>query len=180
MNMTWLKTMTRTTLAISLLAIFAQSPVFAQDTANEDKSDEQTQADASARRANARKLEGVWDIQVTGRNCQTGEAIRTFPAMHTYMRGGTMSDFGTGRPPSTRSPGMGVWSYQYGRRYTTAFQFFLYNADGTLAGRQIGRAQIQVSHDGNSYTTTGTGQILDVNGNVIANTCSTSTGTRFE
>jgi hypothetical protein len=180
MKKTWLKTIARTTLAMLMLAVFAQSSAFAQDEAHEEKSAEQRQADSSAQQAKARRLEGVWDVQVTRLNCQTGAVIATVPAMLTYMRGGTMSDWGTGTAPSQRSPGMGVWSYESGRNYTSAFQFFRYNPDGTLAGRQVVRNQIVLSDSGSSFDVTTTAQILDLNGNVIANNCSTGVGTRFE
>jgi hypothetical protein len=180
MKKTWLKTFARTTLAMLMLAVFAQSSAFAQDEAHEEKSAEQKREDSSARQANARKLEGVWDVQVTRLNCQTGAAIATFPTMLTYARGGTLSDWGTGNPPSLRSPGHGVWSYESGRNYTSAFQFYRYNPDGTLAGRQIVRNQIVLSRFGSSFTVTTTAQILDLNGNVIANNCSAGVGTRFE
>ena len=75
---------------------------------------------------------------------------------------------------------MGIWSYQSRERYTTAFQFFRYNADGTLAGKQISRAQLQLSQDGNSYTSVSTSQVLDAGGNVIQNNCSTAAATRFD
>ena len=172
------KTIGMMTLAMLMLTVFTQISVSAQeDTVNEEKG---VKEDESVRRENTRKLEGVWNISVTGRNCQTGDPIRTFFAMHTYMRGGTMSDFGTGTAPNLRSPGMGIWSYQSRGHYTTAFQFFRYNADGTFAGKQISRAQLQLSQDGNSYTTISTAQVLDVNGNVIQNNCSTAAATRFE
>lgn len=163
--------------AILMLIVLTQISAAAQDEFNpEEKSIEQTE-DA---RDNAGRLEGVWNIQVTARNCQTGEAIRTFAAMHTYMRGGTLSDFGTGNPPATRSTGMGVWNYESGRRYTTAFQFFRFNADGTFAGKQVSRQEIQLSRFGSAYTAVGTAQVFDVVGNVIANNCSTAAAMRFE
>jgi hypothetical protein len=180
MKKTWLKTFARTTLAMLLLVVFAQSSAFAQDEAHEDMSAEKKQEDSATRQAKARRLEGVWDVQVTRLNCQTGAVIATVPALLTYMRGGTMSDWGTGTPPSQRSPGHGVWSYDSGRDYTSAFQFFRYNPDGTLAGRQVVRNQIVLSRFGSSFNVTTTAQVLDVNGNVIANNCSTGVGTRFE
>jgi len=180
MKKTWLRTIARTTLATLLLALFAQSSAFAQDAAHEEKGAGQRQEDSAARQANARRLEGVWDVQVTRLNCQTGAVIATVPAMLTYMRGGTMSDWGTGNPPSLRSPGHGVWSYESGRNYTSAFQFFRYNLDGTLAGRQVVRNQIVLSRFGSSFDVTTTAQVIDLNGNVIANNCSTGIGTRFE
>ena len=180
MKKTWLKTFARTTLSMLLLAAFAQGPASAQDAAHEEKSAEQRQEDSAARQANARRLEGVWDVQVTRLNCQTGAAIATFPTMLTYARGGTLSDWGTGNPPSLRSPGHGIWSYESGRNYTSAFQFYRYNPDGTLAGRQVVRNQIVLSRFGSSFDVTTTAQVIDLNGNVIASNCSTGVGTRFE
>lgn len=164
--------------AILLLTLSVQISASAQD--DEIKTDEQTQEDAAARRSNSRKLEGVWDLTVTRRDCTTGAAIGSGPAILTFARGGTMHDFGSGRPPATRSAGYGVWRYQSNGRYSDAFQFFIYNADGTLAGKQIVREQILLSYDGNSFTNTAASQILDVNGNVTATRCSTATATRFE
>lgn len=180
MKNTFLKTIGMAT-AFLMLMFYAQTSVSAQNTFNEENLDKQTQEeDLSNRRANTRKLEGVWNIQVTGRNCVTGDVVRTFPAMHTYMRGGTLTDWGSGTAPSLRGVGMGVWNYEGGRRYTTTFQFFRFNPDGTLAGKQIGRAELELSRFGSTFTTVGTGQILDVNGNVIQTACNTSTATRFE
>lgn len=180
MKNTFLKTIGSAALAILMLATFAQISVSAQDNDNEAKSDEQTQEDLATRRENTRKLEGVWNFQVTGRNCQTGAEIRRFPAMFTYMRGGTLNEFGNSNPPSLRTHGMGIWRYESEGQYTSAFQFFRFNADGTFAGKQINRAEIQMSHDGNSFTTIGRIQVLDINGNVIQNNCATAIATRFQ
>ena len=180
MKNTFLKTIGGAALAILMMAMFAQVQVSAQDIIDEAQSNEQTQEDLSTRRENTRKLEGSWNLQVTPRNCQTGVPGSTVAVMQTFMRGGTMIDFGGVLSPSLRTPGQGVWSYQSRRQYSIAFQFFRFNADGTPAGRQIQRGQIEMSRDGNSYTATGMGQILDAGGNVIANTCGTSTATRFQ
>jgi len=178
----FLKVIGGAALAILMLVMFAQVQVSAQeDIVNEEKSVEQTQEeDLSLQRRNARALEGVWNHTNTRRNCATGEAIQTFAVMHTYMRGGTMSDWGAGSPPSLRSNGQGIWNYQSRRHYITAFQFFRFNADGTYAGKQVVREQIQLSRDGNSYNASATAQVFDAGGNVIANNCSTGTATRFE
>ena len=182
-----LKPISRAALAILMLAAFAQTPVFAQEIINDEQnvatdeqSVEQTQEKSSAKLHRTRRLEGVWNIQVTGRNCLTGDAIRTFPSMFTMMRGGTMKEWGSGLPPATRGSGHGVWSHDSGRRYTSAFQFFRFNADGTYAGRQIIRQQIRLSNDGNSFTSTATAQVLDTAGNVLATNCSTGVATRFQ
>jgi hypothetical protein len=180
MKNTILKTI-GTMLAILMLTVFTQISAAAQDNSNEEiKSDEQKQADTSSKSENNRKLEGSWNIQVTGRNCQTGEAIRNFPSMFTFMSGGTMTEWGSGNPPATRGLGHGVWNYESRGQYTSAFQFFRFNADGSHAGRQIIRQQIELSDDGNSFSSTATAQVFDVNGNVLATNCSTGEATRFE
>ena len=162
-----------------MLATFAQISVSAQDQGNEESGAQAREVSPASSRQ-ARALVGVWNVQVTRLNCQTGAVIGTASAMLTYARGGTMIDWGTGMSPSLRSPGQGVWSYDSGRNYTSAFQFFRFNADGTLAGRQIVRSQIELSHDANGLINSANAQILDVNGNVIANNCSTATATRFQ
>jgi len=181
MKNTILKTIGTMALAILMLAAFTQISVSAQDIINEEQIEEQTQEeDLSTRRANTRKLEGSWNHQGMRLNCQTGAIIGTFSAMFTFTRGGTFWESGTQISPALRSPSHGVWSYQSRGRYTTAFQFFRFNADGTLAGRQIVRQQIELSRSGNSYTATATAQVLDAGGNVIANNCAAGSGTRFE
>jgi hypothetical protein len=169
-----------TTLAIFALAIAAHLSASAQTLAGEAENDAQKQEVSSAARDRSRKLEGSWNIQVTGRNCQTGEAIRTFPSMFTFMRGGTMTEWGSGNPPATRGLGHGVWSFDAAGRFASAFQFFRFNADGTLAGRQIVRQQIELGEDGGSFTSSATAQVFDAAGNVIAVNCSTGVATRFE
>jgi len=180
MRNTILKTIS-TMLAILMLALFTQTSVSAQENVrSEEKGVERSQEDLSLQRGNPQALEGVWNHINTRRNCVTGEAIQTFAAMHTFMSGGTMSDWGAGTPPSLRSNGQGIWSYQSLGIFSTAFQFFRFNPDGTYAGKQVVREQIELSPDGNSYESTATAQVIDTIGNVIANNCATGTATRFE
>ena len=175
MKNTFLKTIVGAALAILMTAGFAQIWVFAQeDIVKENKSD------LAERRENTRRLEGSWNVQVTPRNCQTGVPMTTTPSMLTFMRGGTMQETGSRISPSLRGPGHGIWSYESRHQYTAKFQFFRFNADGTLAGRQIVMQHTTLSNDGNSFTSSATAQVLDVNGNVTANNCSDGVGTRFE
>lgn len=181
MKNTILKTIGKVVMAVLMLAAFTQISVFAQDKAiNLEKTDAQTQEELTERRQNSRKLEGSWNHTGTRLNCATNAPLGTFSAMFTFNRGGTFWESGTQISPALRSPSHGVWSYEGNRSYATSFQFFRFNADGTLAGRQIIRQQLELSADGNSYTTTATAQVLDTNGTVIANNCSSGTGTRFE
>ena len=169
-----------TTLAVLMLALLAQSSATAQDKSNKEESNVQTEENLPVQDGNDKKLEGSWNIQVTRRNCQTGEAIVTFPTMTTFMTGGTMQDYGIAMAPTGRGPGHGVWRYQSGRRYSAAFQFFLFNADGISTGKQIIRRQIELNRSGNGYTAIGAVEVLNTAGTVVANICTTETGTRFE
>ncbi len=112
----------------------------------------------------------------------TGVPMPTTPSMLTFMQGGTMQETGTRIAPSLRGPGHGVWRSlaEFHPQYTATFQFFRFNADGTLAGRQIVIQQTTLSADGNSFTSSATAQVLDADGNVISNGCSNGVGTRFE
>ncbi|HMJ07705.1 MAG TPA: hypothetical protein VK468_01790 [Pyrinomonadaceae bacterium] len=180
MKNTILKTIGSAAFAIAMMMTFSQITVSAQDNADDIKIDDQQQEDVATRRQNARRLEGSWNHQGIRLNCQTGAVLGTFPAMFTFSRGGTFWEAGSQISPALRSPSHGIWSYESGRLYITSFQFFRFNADGTLAGRQIIRQQVQLSRDGNSYTASATAQVLDVNGNVIANNCAAGTGIRFQ
>lgn len=180
MKNTFLKRVGGTILATLMITMFTQISVSAQDKSNEEESSDQTRESPSEHRRNAKLLEGSWSIQVTRRDCQTGAALVSFPTMSTFMRGGTMQDFGIAMAPAGRGPGHGVWSHQSGRRYTSAFQFFLFGTDGISTGRQIIRRQIELSQFGSSYAATGVVQVLNTGGTVIANICTTETGTRFE
>lgn len=180
MKNTILKTIGKAMLAVLTLAAFAQISVSAQELSGEENTGAQSQAELATRRQNTRKLEGSWNHTGTRLNCTTGAPLGTFSAMFTFARGGTFWESGTQISPALRSPSHGIWGYDSKDTYTTSFQFFRFNADGTLAGRQIVRQLLELSPDGNSYTTTATAQVLDVNGTVIANNCSSGTGARFE
>jgi len=127
-----------------------------------------------------KNIEGSWNHVTTRLNCQTGAVLGTFQAMFTFSAGGTFWEAGTNVAPTLRGPSHGVWERNSPGVYTTAFQFFRFNADGTQAGRQIVRQHIEVSDDGESYVATATAQVLDVAGNVIANNCASGVGTRFD
>jgi hypothetical protein len=184
MNMTFLKKMSPMLRGMTLVflsaAIMAQSPVFAQSNANEEQGEEQTQENLGEKRLHFRSLEGSWNLQVTRLNCQTGAIIGTAPAMLTFMRGGTLMDTGTQISPALRGVGHGVWHHDSGGHYNVAFQFFRFNADSTLAGKQVIRQQIVLNHAGTEFTNTSSANVLDVSGNVIATNCSTAIGMRFE
>ncbi len=170
-----------TVMAIIMLATFAGVSAVAQETSKDDENFAQAQASLiPSSNSGARSIVGVWNVQITRLNCVTGAVIGTAPAILTYTLGGTMSDAGVQVAPSLRGPGHGVWSFESAGHYTSAFQFFRFNADGTLAGRQVVRSVIDMGDDGDTLSNTATAQILDVSGNVIGTNCSTATAARFQ
>lgn len=123
---------------------------------------------------------GLWDVTVTQVNCQTGSFVRSFPSGYMFGAGGTLTETGTGAPPSQRTTGLGTWDYSGGQTYTTALKFFRFLPDGTFAGTAKATASIELSQDGNALTATSTVELADTGGNVIATFCTTQTATRVE
>jgi hypothetical protein len=164
-----------------MLATLNSISASAQDKTDEGEIGSMTQEKSSDQnRSGAKALEGSWNIQVTRRNCQTGEALVSFPTMSTFMSGGTMQDYGVALAPTGRGPGHGVWSFQSGRSFASAFQFFLFAADGSHSGRQIIRREIELDRSGSEYTATGSVTVFNTAGTPVATICTTETGTRFE
>ena len=181
MKKTFLKIIGGAALAILMVAMFAQVWVSAQNGSNEKQNEEQNeeQTDGEFVPPRMRTLEGSWSVQVTIRNCEMGAAVATFPAMSTFMQGGTMQEFSAGSS-FLRGPGHGVWSHERGRRYSFAFQFFRFNADGTYAGLTRARRQVDLGLSRNSYTATAAIEVFNPAGVLVATACGTETATRFE
>src|SRR5260370_12101785 len=55
-----------------------------------------------------KRLEGTWRVQLTVRDCQTGAALRTLPALFTFAKGGTLSVTTAGQLPPLSTTGLGV------------------------------------------------------------------------
>jgi hypothetical protein len=158
-----LKASSGASLAILLLAVSAlvQVPARAQD-------------------GNEKGLTGSWDVTVTARDCQNGTPLFSFLAVQTYNKGGTMQASNLGAPGVTYLDSHGVWEHGKGRQYSLAFRVLKYNPDGTYAGRDVIRDVISLDIGGDTYTSTGTVDILDPNGNVLFSGCATTTAMRFK
>ncbi|HSK71981.1 MAG TPA: hypothetical protein VK892_09825 [Pyrinomonadaceae bacterium] len=176
MKKTFLKTIGTAGLAILMLATFAQLSVSAKDKSYGESST-QTRGNSFGQSNDKRGLEGSWNSLVTIRNCETGAELFTFPAMQTYMFGGTMQDSSA---DSRRSSGHGVWSHQSGQRYSAAFQYFSFNADGTFAGTVKVRMQHTLNRTDDSFTTNATIEIFSPDGTLVTTGCATANSTRFE
>ena len=128
-----------------------------------------------------RGLEGAWRLQVTVRDCNTGQPLRpTFPAVFTFAEGGTATVITAGQLPSLATPGLGVWRHTQGHDYSAVTDAFVFSAAGVwIQTHRLTRA-IQVNIEGDSFIDQVALQILDTAGNPIATGCATSVANRLE
>jgi hypothetical protein len=132
-----------------------------------------------ASKAQARAIEGVWEPTVTARDCQTQAPLFSFLAMASFIRGGSLVVENAGQP-FERATGLGVWRHAGGRDFTSAFQFFTYAPDGTLAGRVKTSTHIRLSPGGKSFRSYDTVEVSDLNGTVILQGCATQEAIRLK
>ena len=125
-------------------------------------------------------LEGAWRLQVTVRDCNTGQALRTFPAVFTFSKGGTATVITAGQLPSLATPGSGVWRHTQDHNHSAVTDGFVFSPAGMwIQTRRLTRA-IQVSIDADSFVAQVALQILDTAGNLIATGCATSVANRLQ
>lgn len=127
----------------------------------------------------AKSLEGTWDITVTLRNCQSGAAIRSFPRMVTFAKGGTLSEFsaaGLEAAPVARAPGHGAWEYLGDSWFAYSLKFLRLTAAGGPDGFISEVRELEVN--GDSFAADGSAVITLANG-VTFPACATEVGTRL-
>ena len=157
-------------IAVIVLALTATtSPVWSQDT--------QTLASP-----NAQTLQGTWRVTRHGVDCITGEELfASFPAITTYNQGGTYIGYGVspGGDPGQGTE-YGVWQREPGRQnYSVRVVSYGYTAEGDFAFRVEATETLHLT-SANSFTSAGTVQIFDVDGNLLFTFCGQSEGTRFQ
>lgn len=100
----------------------------------------------------APRLNGVWNVSVTVRTCDTGDIIRRVRALNLYVHDGSMTETSSN---ITRGPSVGTWRHVEDHTYTSMFEFFRFNADGTFASIARVTRTITLSDDGTRFTSTG-------------------------
>jgi hypothetical protein len=135
----------------------------------------------SGAQSQARQLQGTWRVQITLRNCQTGDALRPpFPAMATFAAGGTVITSDGGLSPLLRGAGHGAWRHTGGHAFEALTEAFLFTPAGAFNGTQRLRQSLEVGWDPDEFNATVSAEILDVQGIVLATGCATSVGRRME
>ncbi len=135
---------------------------------------------AAAQGDAASRLEGAWRAQLTVRDCQTGVALRTFPAIFTFAKGGTVTYTTAGQLPSLFTPGLGVWHHLDNHTYSAVTEVFGFSPAGTFTQTHRLTRLIQLSTDADAFTDTVALQIFAANGDLIATGCATTVASRME
>jgi hypothetical protein len=125
-------------------------------------------------------LEGTWRVQLTVRDCQTGAELRTFPALFTFAKGGTLTATTAGQSPALFTPNLGVWGHTGGNTYSAVSEAFVFSPAGAwMQTHRLTRA-IELSSDANEFTDKVAVEIFDTNRHLLGTGCGTSAGRRFE
>lgn len=125
------------------------------------------------------RIVGVWDVQVTLYNCDTGVPFATFRGLNKYELGGT-AQVVPATNPAALSAHVGVWNHVQGNNYKLAFKMFRFDGTGSTLGSQVVRFDIAINDDATLYAGSGQAQLFDTNGNVVGKSCPTLTGMRFQ
>jgi hypothetical protein len=125
-------------------------------------------------------LEGTWRAQLTVSDCQTGVALRTFPAVFAFAKGGTLTVTTAGQLPSLSTPGLGVWKHLHGHTYRAVSEAFFFSSAGAWTSTQRLTRVIEVASDEKEYTDTVALKIFDTNGNLIVTGCGTTVASRMK
>jgi hypothetical protein len=135
----------------------------------------------SAQSVNARdsRIVGVWDVQVTVRNCSTGATLANFRGLHKYELGGT-GQIVPATNPAALSSHVSVWEPIEKNVYQMSFKMFRFDAAGNNIGWIIVRNNVAINEDATEYVGSGKSEIFDSNGNVVGTSCPAFTGTRFQ
>ena len=171
--------MTVVILMISVVPVTAQS-VTAKDEAPERSRD----GDEAQRR---KRIEGVWLVQITPRNCTTGDPIpaAAFESLFTFHRDGTMlASFRNNSLVLERTAAHGLWRRGLGwSDFDHSFKFVHIRRNlttGLFAGKQEGGGTLVLSESGDEFTTDGYSIVYSIDGIPGTPGCSNSVGTRFK
>ena len=127
------------------------------------------------------RLQGTWRVQLNPRNCQTGAPIPSFAVLLSFARGGTLTEVMNAQVllPGQRTTGLGVWSHTHDNAYKAVWDAFIL-FDSPVFKRGVQRLMWDFEVDGDQITIDASSQFFDTNGNLLAVTCASGTGTRFE
>jgi hypothetical protein len=122
-------------------------------------------------------LQGVWHVSVEVRNCETGEIVRTLRALNMFVHDGSMTETAAN---ILRGPSVGTWRRVQHDTYTSMFEFFRFNPDGTFASTARVTRTIELANDGMEFTSTGTVEDFNAQNVRVSVGCATETAVRAQ
>ena len=125
-------------------------------------------------------LEGTWRVQLTVSDCQTGQVLRTFPALFAFAKGGTLTYTTAGQLPSATTTGLGVWKHTNGHSYSAVSEVFIFSPAGAWIQTHRLTRSIEIDNDADEFTDIVALQIFDTSGNQLVAGCATSVGSRMK
>ena len=127
----------------------------------------------------AGRLEGMWRVDLTVRDCATKAVLRTFPALFAFAKRGILTYTTAGQPPAVATPGYGIWGHTGGHTYSAVTDAFIFNPAGSWIQTHRLTREIKLDRGGDEFTDETQLQIFDPSDNLIATGCATSVGRRF-
>jgi hypothetical protein len=160
------KRILRSSAIVALALAATQMIVSAQET-----------VDAEHSRRERPRIEGVWNVNVTIRDCQRGDVIRSVRALNLFIQDGSLIETAVN---VLRTPSVGTWRRLEGQTFASIFTFVRYKPDGTFASRAKVTRTIELNEDGGEFTSTDTVEDFDTDNALISKACATETATRPE
>ena len=144
--------------------------------------DQEQQSESRESAARARRIEGVWDVMVTIRDCQTGNPVNppvTVRARNMFIRGGTLTELNARGNPSLRNPSFGTWHMDDDGVYAAVFMYSRFNPDGTFFQTVKVTRQIRLSQDADAFAANAFVEVFDVSDVLVQTGCATEAATRL-
>jgi hypothetical protein len=129
--------------------------------------------------ARARRIEGVWDVMVTIRDCQTGNPLTTVRARNMFIRGGTLIELNARGNPSLRQPSFGTWHMDEEGVFDAVFRYSRFNPDGTFSQTVKVTRQIRLGQDAKTFAANAAVEVFDVNDTLVQTGCAIEAATRL-
>jgi hypothetical protein len=167
-------------IAVAVMCLSLAAGVRADAVTTVQIAQDQGQQDESSEAARARRIEGVWDVMVTIRDCQTGDPITTVRARNMFIRGGTLTELNARGNPNRRSPSFGTWHIDNEGTYSAVFTYSRFNPDGTFFQTVKVTRQIHLGRNANTFVANAAVDVFDVNDTLVETGCASEAATRLQ
>lgn len=128
----------------------------------------------------AHRIEGLWDEQVTVRDCTSGAVLMVTRGTNLFARSGALTAVNNA-PPMILGLALGQWWHESrGYYFGAKMRLNRFNPDGSFVGiREIER-EITLDNAADKLTGNLTARDYDTDDNLLHTTCGSEAGTRIE